>query len=199
MSNRNTPTINAGSMADIAFLLLIFFLVTTTLDSETGIQKMIAKKTDIAQPMHDRNVLEIAINANDEIQLEGEMIVPLKNLKQFVVDFIDNGATHDQQGNPCDWCNGNKDVTSSDHPAKAVIALESSRNASYGTYIAAHDEINQAYAELRTKLALSLHGISYGDLLASHKKNKSNRDLKAKIEDIKRKYPVHIFDKEAIK
>ena len=200
MSNRNTPEINAGSMADIAFLLLIFFLVTTTLDSDIGIQKMLSHKdTDLMAPINERNVLEIAINANNEIQLEGTRIVPIENLKQFVVDFIDNGATKDQNGNPCDWCNGKKDVRSSDHPAKAVIALESSRSTSYGTYIATHNEINNAYAALRTKLSLSLYGISYKELLAAHKKDKNNSVLKTKVENIQHKYPIHIFDKEAIK
>ncbi len=200
MSNRNTPEINAGSMADIAFLLLIFFLVTTTLDSEIGIQKMLSnKETPPRQPVNERNVLEIAINANNEIQLEGSKIIPIENLKQFVVDFIDNGAKVDLNGSPCGWCNGKKDITSSDHPSKAVVALESSRSTSYGTYIAAHDEINSAYAELRNKLAMSLYGNSYEELLAAQKNDKNNHVLTAQIDDVKKKYPVLIFDQEAIK
>ncbi len=200
MSNRNTPTINAGSMADIAFLLLIFFLVTTTIDDDIGIQKMLPEKnTNAKEPVHERNVLEIAINANNEIQLEGATIIQLKELKQFVTDFIDNGATTDLQGNPCDWCNGKKDITSSDHPAKAAIALESSRNASYGTYIATHNEINSAYAELRSKLTYSQYGMTYKELISAYQQDKKNNILKAKIEDIKTKYPVLIFDNEPIK
>jgi len=200
MSNRNTPTINAGSMADIAFLLLIFFLVTTTLDDDIGIQKMLSKKeTKNKKPVKEKNVLEIAINTNNEIQLEGARIVPINELKQFIIDFIDNGAATDAKGNPCDWCNGRKDFASSDHPAKAVIALESSRSSSYGTYIATHNEINEAYAELRSKLAFSQYGITYKQLLAAYKKDKKNGTLKAKMDDIHKKYPVLIFDKEPIK
>ena len=200
MSNRNTPTINAGSMADIAFLLLIFFLVTTTMDDDIGIQKMLPEKnTKAKEPVHERNVLEIAINANNEIQLEGATIIPLKELKQFVIDFIDNGATTDQQGNPCDWCNGKKEITSSDHPAKAVIALETSRNTSYGTYIATHNEINNAYTTLRSKLAFSQYGMTYKDLIVAYKKDKNNSVLKAKVEDIRTKYPLLIVDNEPMK
>ncbi len=199
MSNRNTPEINAGSMADIAFLLLIFFLVTTTLDSEIGIQKMLSKEDTGISEVNDKNVLEITLNADNEIQLEGEQIVPLKALKQFVIDFIDNGASTDQNGNSCDWCNGKKDVNSSDHPAKAVVALESSRSTSYGIYIATHNEINNAYAELRSKLAVSLYGMTYRELIADYKKDKKNTVLKTKIENIHTKYPVLIFDNEPIK
>ncbi len=200
MSNRNTPTINAGSMADIAFLLLIFFLVTTTLDSDIGIQKKMSKKTNTPiKPINERNVLEITINANNEIQLEGDRIIALEELKQYAIEFIDNGASTDVNGNPCDWCNGKKDKTSSDHPTKAVIALESSRSASYSTYIATHNEINNAYADLRSKLSLSEHGITYKELIAAYKQDKDNTSIKAKIEAIKAKYPALIFDTEPIK
>ena len=162
MSNRETPEINAGSMADIAFLLLIFFLVTTTLDTEVGIPKMLSDKIEPPKvELNERNVLEISINANNEIQLESSEIVPLESLKQHIIDFIDNGATTDQNGNTCTWCTGKKDSQSSDHPAKAVVALESSRKTSYATYIATHNEINSAYVELRNNLANSLYGKSY--------------------------------------
>ena len=200
MSNRENTPINAGSMADIAFLLLIFFLVTTTLDSEVGIPKMLSDKTE--RPIVDvneRNVLEIEINANNQIQLEGSEIVPLENLKEHIINFIDNGATTDQNGDLCTWCNGKKDSQSSDHPAKALIALVSSRNTSYQTYIAVHNEINTAYVDLRNNLATSLYGTSFEELTKNYKKNKTNTSLKAKIDTIKEKYPVHISDKEPIK
>lgn len=200
MSNRETPTINAGSMADIAFLLLIFFLVTTTLDADVGIPKMLSDKTRAGRvDVNERNVLEIAINAHNEIQLEGAQAVLLEDLKQHIVDFIDNGASTDQNGNTCTWCNGNKESTSSDHPAKAVVVLESSRNSSYATYIAAHNEINSAYAKLRNDLANSLYGKSYHTLIKAFEKDKKNQILKAKIDNIKEKYPIHISDKEPIK
>ena len=200
MSNRETPTINAGSMADIAFLLLIFFLVTTTLDAEVGIPKMLSDKTEPhITDVNERNVLEIEINANNEIQLEGSEIVPLEKLKQHIVNFIDNGATTDQNGNTCTWCNGKKDSQSSDHPAKAIVVLESSRNTSYKTYIAIHNEINTAYIDLRNDLATSLYGTSFEALVKNYKKDKTNTSLKAKIDTIKEKYPIHISDKEPIK
>ena len=200
MSNRETPEINAGSMADIAFLLLIFFLVTTTLDTEEGIPKMLSDKKS-SQPItiNERNVLEITINATNEIQLENLQIIPLENLKQHIIDFIDNGASTDQNGTTCTWCSGKKESTSSDHPAKAIVALESSRNSSYATYLAAHNEINSTYLELRDNLANSLYGKSYQGLLKDLKKDKKNRVLKTKIDNIKEKYPILISEKDPIK
>lgn len=74
MYHRAIPSINAGSMADIAFLLLVFFLVTTTLDQEIGIKTVLPPPNlDQNASMHlDRNVLEILINGADELMIEGE-------------------------------------------------------------------------------------------------------------------------------
>jgi len=199
MSNRETPQINAGSMADIAFLLLIFFLVTTTLNADIGIFKKLPAKTHIDRiDVNEKNVLEIRINANNEIQVEGSEIVDAENIKQIVVDFIDNGGGKDVNGNGCDWCNGIKDITSSDHPTKAIISLQSSRDTSYGTYITLQNEINSAYNELRNGLSNSLYGVSFNTMLANLKKNKNNTLLKKRIDVIKQKYPLLISELEPV-
>ena len=199
MSTRETPELNAGSMADIAFLLLIFFLVTTTLDSETGIFKKLPSKIDTPPiTLNERNVLEIRINPNNEIQVENSQIIGLGNIKQLVMGFVDNGARTDADGNKCDWCNGKKDIESSDHPSKAVVSLQSSRKTSYGTYIGVQDEINSAYAELRNNLAQSLYGTSYTEMVNNYNKSKKNSKLKSNIEEIKEKYPQHISEKELV-
>ena len=173
MGNRETPQINAGSMADIAFLLLIFFLVTTTLNADIGIFKKLSVKTPPPPiDVNQKNVLEISINTTNEIQIESSEIVVVENIKQKVIDFIDNGAGKDINGSVCDWCNGIKDITSSDHPTKAIVTLQSSRNTSYGTYITVQNEINSAYNELRNRLSISLYGISFNTMLVDLKKNK---------------------------
>jgi biopolymer transport protein ExbD len=73
---RTTLEVNAGSMADIAFLLLIFFLVTTTMAVDEGLAKNLPLKTDRIEtpPINKRNVLEISLNANDELLVEDELI-----------------------------------------------------------------------------------------------------------------------------
>ena len=75
MARRETPEINAGSMADIAFLLLIFFLVTTTMDVDSGISKKLSEKPpkDYVPPViKQKNIFEVNINRNNELLVEGE-------------------------------------------------------------------------------------------------------------------------------
>ncbi|CAI8246446.1 MAG: Uncharacterised protein [Polaribacter sp. SA4-10] len=102
MSRNELPEINAGSMADIAFLLLIFFLVTTTMEVDSGILRKIPQKQAISKPIliKEKNILEIIINKNNELFVDGEMIEQ-KDLKQIAIDFIDNGGGTDKNGNPC--------------------------------------------------------------------------------------------------
>ncbi len=199
MSERNPPEINAGSMADIAFLLLIFFLVTTTLDTELGIIKRLPEKTsEIRMEVNQKNVLEININSTNEILIEGKHIVQIENVRQLIVDFIDNGAGTDVNGNKCTWCNGKKNNESSDHPDKAIIKLQSNRNTSYASYIALQNEIIGAYSELRNRLSLSLYGKSFDTMLTNFKKDKNNKVLHSKIKSIKVKYPQHILEEAPI-
>lgn len=91
MANRNIPEINAGSMADIAFLLLIFWLVTTTMDRDLGLRARLPVKIDVPDgfvppPIRDRNVLEIYLNANDEVMIEDKR-QELTDVTLFVQDF----------------------------------------------------------------------------------------------------------------
>jgi len=191
MSERNNPEINAGSMADIAFLLLIFFLVTTTRDTEIGIFKLLPKKqndpTDIW--VKEKNVLEINLNANDEILIEGDQLIKTENLKQVIVDFIDNGAGSNANGEPCTWCIGKKDITSSDHPEKAMIKFQTQRNSTYAIYISVQNEILSAYTQLRNNLSQSLYGKTFTKLVSDLKNDESNTILASQIESIKSKYP----------
>jgi len=199
MSERNSPEINAGSMADIAFLLLIFFLVTTTLDTELGIVKRLPEKThEIGIEVNEKNVLEININSTNEILIEGKNVVQVENIRQLIIDFIDNGAGIDLNGNKCTWCNGKKNVESSDHPSKAIIKLQSDRNTSYASYITLQNEIIGAYSELRNRLSLSLYGKSFSSMLTAFNKDKNNSVLLSKIKLIKTKYPQHILEEEPI-
>lgn len=196
MSERNNTEINAGSMADIAFLLLIFFLVTTTLDTEIGIYKRLPEKQNNPDriDVKEKNVLDISVNANDKILIEGNQIVDIESLKQIVIDFIDNGAGTNVKGEKCTWCNGKKDPSSSDHPEKALINLHTKRSTSYATYVSVQNEILGAYAELRNNLSKSLYNKTFNQLVDELKNNKSNADLASKVEFIKSKYPQLLIE-----
>lgn len=143
--SKSTPQVHAGSMADIAFLLLIFFLVTTTIPKDQGINRMLPKDTNevTSAPIHERNILRIAINNNDEIMLDNQVIA-LKDLKEATKSFIDNNGD-----GSCNYCNGAKSEKASDNPKKAVVSLLTGKQTSYEQFIAVQDELTKAYYELR--------------------------------------------------
>lgn len=203
MARRENPEINAGSMADIAFLLLIFFLVTTTMDVDSGIPKKLAERTDAIPPIvKEKNIFQISINRNNQLFVENEGM-ELKDLKDAAIKFIDNGGG---VGNPmpgkdagaaCNYCKGAKDPSSSDHPNKAIIAVESDRGTEFGTYVAVQNELLKAYAELRNKLCQDKYGISFTELDKAFKAGaRKDKALRKKVEDIKSSYPQIISDSE---
>ncbi|MCB0473565.1 MAG: biopolymer transporter ExbD, partial [Flavobacteriaceae bacterium] len=104
--------------------------------------------------INERNILEININSNNDIMVEGIQISDISEIRQLALDFIDNGSGTDTAGNPCTWCGGKKDTNSSEHPDKAIIEIQSNRNSSYATYIAVQNAVLGAYAELRDRRAL---------------------------------------------
>ncbi len=203
MARRENPEINAGSMADIAFLLLIFFLVTTTMDVDSGISKKLAEKPpkDYVPPkIKQKNIFEININRNNQLFVDGE-VMDVKDLKSAAKKFIDNGGglgnkkEGEEVGKPCNYCNGDKDPTSSDHPNKAIISVQSDRATEYGTYIVVQNELLSAYAELRDKLSQKKYGKSFKELERLFKDGGRKDDvLRAKVSDIKSSYPQIITD-----
>lgn len=196
MARRDTPEINAGSMADIAFLLLIFFLVTTTMDIDTGIsRKLPEKQPDNVEPpvLKQKNVFEVLINRRNEILVEGDQYMKVEDLREAAMKFIDNGgataeALAKEDLKPCTWCEGEKDPESSDHPKKAIISLQSDRGTNYGTYIAVQNELVAAYNELRDRYANKKYGRDFDDLT-----NDQQKEIKENI------YPQIISEAEPTK
>ena len=211
MARRDTPEINAGSMADIAFLLLIFFLVTTTMNVDSGISKKLSEKPpeDYVPPViKEKNIFEVNINRNNELLVEGDRM-ELKDLKEAAKAFIDNGGgigkpgEDGTPGKPCDYCQGERSDASSDHPNKAIISVQSDRGTEYGTYIAVQNELLRAYTELRNRLSQQRYGISFDQLEENYKDARKSADterladeLQKKVEAIKIAYPQIISDAE---
>ncbi len=149
MARRENPEINAGSMADIAFLLLIFFLVTTTMNVDSGVSKKLSEKppADYVPPIiKEKNIFEVNINRNNELLVEDDRM-DVKDLKEAAIKFIDNGGgvgtpgEDGSPGKPCDYCKGERSESSSDHPNKAIISVQSDRGTEYGTYIQVQNEL----------------------------------------------------------
>jgi len=205
MARRETSEINAGSMADIAFLLLIFFLVTTTMDVDSGIARKLPEKSEETPEVtiKEKNVLDIVVNRKNQILVEGDQYVQVTDIKKIAMDFIDNGGGESasidgQPGKPCDYCKGVKDPASSDHPSKAIISLQSDRGTTYGMYVSIQNEIEAAYNELRNIYSLEKYKRSYKDLIKDYKDNPSE-SLKDKIDFLKDSYPQIITEPEPIK
>lgn len=195
MAKRSAPEVNAGSMADIAFLLLIFFLVTTTIETDTGITRKLPPipEEDAPPPeINDRNVFVVVINKNDELLVEDERM-ELKNLRQSALAFLDNGAKG------CQYCQGLKDPKSSDNPVKAVISLQNDRETNYGMYIAVQNELVAAYNILRNRESQRLFGANYTDMenkFNGMKNGKPKAQLKEKIKTIREMYPQKLSEAE---
>ncbi|WNW00862.1 biopolymer transporter ExbD [Tenacibaculum sp. HL-MS23] len=201
MARRDNPEINAGSMADIAFLLLIFFLVTTTMDVDSGIPKKLAEKTDVKPPIvKEKNIFQVSINRNNQLLVEGEGM-ELVDLKDAAIKFIDNGGgignpmPGKEAGASCNYCKGAKDPESSDHPNKAIISVESDRGTEFGTYVSVQNELLKAYDELRNRFCQEKYGMSFTELekafIAGARKDDA---LRKKVEDVKNSYPQIISD-----
>jgi len=209
MARRENPEINAGSMADIAFLLLIFFLVTTTMNVDSGVSKKLSEKPpkDYVPPIiKEKNIFVVLINRNNELLVENERM-QIKDLKDAAMKFIDNGggignAGEDgSPGKPCDYCQGEKSPLSSDHPNKAIISVQSDRGTEYGMYIKVQNELLRDYTELRNKLSLKKYQMTFDQLENAYDEAKKSskdksEDLKSKVEFIKTAYPQIISDAE---
>ncbi len=180
--SRPNVEVNAGSMADIAFLLLIFFLVTATISTDEGINRRLSKAcpegTDCNVPIKERNVLRIVINNNDDIMVENT-IIALADLKDIAKDFIDNNG--DQT---CIYCLGEQLKTSSDNPKKAVISLQNGKQTSYNQFIAVQDELTKAYYELRKAYSLNTFGKPWDKL------------TKTQLKTVKNAYPLILSEAE---
>lgn len=211
MARRENPEINAGSMADIAFLLLIFFLVTTTMNVDSGISKKLSEKPpkDYVPPMiKEKNIFVVVINRNNELLVENQRM-DIKDLKDEALKFIDNGGgigNAGEDGSPgkaCDYCQGERSDSSSDHPNKAIISVQSDRGTEYGTYIQVQNELLKAYTELRNRLAKQKYQMTFDELEKAYDEAKKNagmkdraEDLRVKVEYIKTAYPQIISDAE---
>ena len=165
MARRSIPEINTGSMADIAFLLLIFFLAATTMDSDMGLMRQLPAIPDPNVPqdvnqINDRNILEVKVNKDNLLLVEGEL-TDFRDLRKIAEDFILNA--NDAPDKPeKEIVNlpyfGNVPVT------KAVISLQNDIGTSYGVYIAVQNELIAARAKLRDDLSKREFGISYDNL-----------------------------------
>ncbi len=193
-------------MADIAFLLLIFFLVTTTIETDSGINRKLPPPQDenIEPPIiRQKNIFTVVVNKNDQLLVE-EKPMELKDLKAAAVEFLDNGGGSGEEA--CSFCQGNKDPESSDNPDKAIISLKNDRETSYKTYIAVQNELVAAYNELRNREYKRLYprdGITFVEADRAYndpRTSSSDKEkLKPKLEKVKLLFPQKLSEAEPSK
>jgi biopolymer transport protein ExbD len=158
--NRMSQEVNAGSMADIAFLLLIFFLVTTTIASDKGILNILPPKVDPNVPPPDiqkneRNIFNILINANNDLLVEGEYRRSPAGLDEDIKEFVLNFGAPDEEAVtlfnsfPASLqSQALRRPDSSDHPGEAVVSIKTNRGTSYELYLEVFDLTKKAYFEI---------------------------------------------------
>lgn len=182
---RGVPEINAGSMADIAFLLLIFFLVTTTMDVDKGINRKlppIIEDDNPPPPIKQKNIFTVLVNSNDQLLVEDEYM-DISSLRESAKKFLNNNGD-----GTCDYCEGAyRDPKSSDNPIKAVISLQNDRGTSYSMYLKVQNELAAALNELRDELSRRKFGVAFADL-----------DSKDQIKEIKEMFPQKISEAEPL-
>jgi biopolymer transport protein TolR len=202
MARRETPEINAGSMADIAFLLLIFFLVTTTMNVDSGISKKLSEKPppDYKPPIiKEKNIFEVIINKNGQLFADEEL-VEVSQLREKAMSFLDNGGAPSGTPDYCNYCQGARNTSSSDNPSKAIISLKNDRETPYGTYITVQNEIVGAYNDLRNREAQRLYKRDFTAMEAAYLNPETAEslkdDLKEKVKNIQDLFPQKFSEAE---
>lgn len=186
--------VNAGSMADIAFLLLIFFLVTTTIANDKGIAMLLPPKPDPNEPppevtKNDRNIFKILANSKDMLLVEDEPLNDVGELKDMIKSFVLNfgkpSAEYAEMYNTLpptlrSYVNANgRRPDSSDDPKEAVVSFKADRGTTYELYVRVLDEINAAYNEIYGQRV----GITGEEFLQLDKKNPEEKALYLKARE----------------
>ncbi len=201
-TKKTVPEVNAGSMADIAFLLLIFFLVTASIENDTGLKRMLPQenaKTTIN--IKKRNLFEISINPQNDLMVE-DQIIKLKELRDMTITFLDNGGMAQGQMGFCGYCQGERSAHLSENPEQAIVSLTTSRNSDYAFYVSVQNEIIGAYNVLRNREGQRLFNMDYESLVSNYNKVDATTSeksvLKRKIVTLRAMYPQKIVEPETI-
>jgi biopolymer transport protein ExbD len=178
-----SPEINAGSMADIAFLLLIFFLVTTTMNVDTGITRKLpppVENNDDQADVKDRNVLKVLINSHDRLLIDGAP-GDINALKDKAKDFM---APHpDNPDYPETEDKYFEDLGRNMLTSKGIISLKNDRGTSYKMYIAVQNELAKAFNEMKDDLSQQIYGVKYSDLISQDKIDAINKAVPVRISE----------------
>ena len=155
MAKKNVEGVNASSSADIAFLLLIFWLTTTTMNSDKGLQRRLPPMPDENQQQEDikvnrRNIIQVKINAADRV-IAGGQIMEISEIKDKIVEFVTNPLNLENLPEK-----EMKDIEGFGQYAvsKGVVSLQNDRGTSYNAYLQVQNELVKAFNEIRDDFAV---------------------------------------------
>ncbi|MEQ8524589.1 biopolymer transporter ExbD [Gracilimonas sp.] len=161
---RESAEINGSSMADIAFLLLIFFLVTTTINVDTGIGLVLPPplEDDVEPPpIKERNLMNILVNQEGRIVMDEEFY-QLGEVKTRLIEFIKNPTN---------------DPNLAETPDLAIISIRTQRETPYRIYVDMLDEVMGAYKDLRDEASRANYGVPYGALEEDSPQQEQVKDM----------------------
>ncbi len=188
VDKRKVQEINAGSMADIAFLLLIFFLVATTMNVDTGLVRMLPPMPPEDQKQEDikvkeRNLFLVLVSGSGNIMLgtpNHQEITDLRQVKErtkeFILNPMDDENLPEKTDKEIELADGSKWV----YPeSQGVVSLQTDRNTDYQVYIQVQNELTRAFNEVRDEVATQKFGKKFSEL------EKEDRDAVSKAVPLK--------------
>ena len=174
-SKKNIPEINASSQADIAFTVLIFFLVVSTMDVDTGIVRVLPPMADPNMKQEDikvkeRNLLLVFVSGSGNLMAGGKVVTIdalREKAKEFILNPHDLKTLPEKKNEKIDMPDGSKWT----YPvSEGVISLQNTRDTSYERYIEVQNALTRAYNEVRDDLSMQKFGKKFDDLEEAERK-----------------------------
>jgi len=199
---RETPEVNGGSLADIAFLLLIFFLVTTTMDIDTGITRLLPPEPEKDQEtevkVNKRNVLVVLLNRSDRLMVGGEemdrLVLKAKTI-EFFTNPLNDETLPEKEDVEIQFPPGSSPLLPPDgiwrgKVSKGVISLQNDRSTTYGKYLQVQNELVAAVNQLRNDFCNLYFDKDYEEL------NTANPTEEEIYDGIRKIYKMNISESE---
>lgn len=179
---KKIPEINSGSMADISFLLLTFFLLTSSINTDMGISRKLPPPIDptVKPPeIKKRNIFTVLVNSNDQLLVNGS-VGDISTLKDRTIEFLTNPANNPELP---EKKIENIDLLGNVEVSKGVISLQNDRGTSYEMYIKVQNELTSAVNTLRNKLSKEKFGKNFEDLKSDVKREAIQKAIPISISE----------------